>query len=176
MRRLTDAHMAKRSSDHDMDINYQPIGVIRSPFQDTTGMPIQPTGADGIRGTVEVFEAFAGGLDDLEGFSHVILLYHFHRAKAPRLTVTPFLDSTPRGVFSTRAPCRPNPIGLSIVKLVRIDRNIVHVENLDILDRTPLLDIKPYVPEFDQRTAVRVGWLEQAKQRVKSTRADDRFR
>ena len=139
-------------------------------------MPIQPTGADGIRGTVEILEEYSDGLKDLEGFSHVILLYHFHRVKAPRLTVTPFLDSVSHGVFATRAPCRPNPIGLSIVKLVRIDGNVVHVENLDVLDGTPLLDIKPYVPEFDERAAVRVGWLEQSKQRVKSTRADDRFR
>ena len=139
-------------------------------------MPIQPTGAAGIQAIVEVFPEFAEGLRDLEGFSHIILLYHFHRVQESRLTVTPFLDSQPRGVFATRAPKRPNPIGLSIVKLLGVEQNILHVENVDILDGTPLLDIKPYVPEFDQHPADRVGWLEQAKGRVQRTRSDDRFR
>ena len=139
-------------------------------------MPIQPTGASGIQAIVEVFPEFAEGLRDLEGFSHIILLYHFHRVQESRLTVTPFLDSQPRGVFATRAPKRPNPIGLSIVKLLGVEQSILHVENVDILDGTPLLDIKPYVPEFDQHPADRVGWLEQAKGSVQRTRSDDRFR
>lgn len=157
------------------EINYKPIGIIRSPFRDTKGMPIQPTGASDIRGSVEVFPEFAQGLKDLEDFSHVILLYHFHKARASKLVVTPFMDSRPRGLFSTRAPTRPNPIGFSVVKLLGIERNILHIENIDILDGTPLLDIKPYVPEFDQPPAGRVGWLEQAKGKVQSKRSDERF-
>jgi tRNA-Thr(GGU) m(6)t(6)A37 methyltransferase TsaA len=156
-------------------IEYVPIGVIHTPFSDTAGMPIQPVGAVGIRGTAEVRPEFASGLADLAGFTHVILLYHFHRAAAPRLTVTPFLDSVPRGVFATRAPCRPNPIGLSIVKLLGIDGTTVHLEGVDILDGTPLLDIKPYIREFDERQSARGGWVEQARGQVRDVRADGRF-
>ena len=159
-----------------MEVNYRPIGVIHSPFTDIEGMPIQPTGASGIRGTVEVFPEFAEGLKDLEGFSHIILLYHFHRVQGAKLVVTPFMDCQPHGVFATRAPKRPNPIGLSIVKLLSIEQTILHIENVDILDGTPLLDIKPYVPEFDQPGADRVGWLEQAKGKVQSKKSDSRFR
>jgi tRNA-Thr(GGU) m(6)t(6)A37 methyltransferase TsaA len=158
-----------------MEISYRPIGVIHSPFTDIEGMPIQPTGAPGIQGTVEVFPEFTEGLKDVEGFSHVILLYHFHRVQEARLVVTPFMDSQSHGVFATRAPKRPNPIGLSIVKLLGIEQNILHIENVDILDGTPLLDIKPYVPEFDRPQADRVGWLEQAKGRVQSKKSDRRF-
>jgi tRNA-Thr(GGU) m(6)t(6)A37 methyltransferase TsaA len=159
-----------------MEVSYRPIGVIHSPFTDIEGMPIQPTGASGIRGTVEVFPEFADGLKDLEGFSHIILLYHLHRVQGAKLVVTPFMDSRPHGVFATRAPKRPNPIGLSIVKLLRIEQNILHIENVDILDGTPLLDIKPYVPEFDRPRADRVGWLEQSKGKVRSRKSDGRFR
>jgi tRNA-Thr(GGU) m(6)t(6)A37 methyltransferase TsaA len=159
-----------------MEISYRPIGVIHSPSTDIEGMPIQPTGASGIQGIVEVFPEFAEGLKDLEGFSHIILLYHFHQVQEAKLVVTPFMDPQPRGVFATRAPKRPNPIGLSIVKLLSIEQNVLLIENVDILDGTPLLDIKPYVPEFDQPPADRVGWLEQAKGRVQGKRSDDRFR
>ena len=159
-----------------IEISYRPIGVIHSPFIDIEGMPIQPTGASGIQGTVEVFPEFAEGLKDLEGFSHIILLYHFHRVQEAKLIVTPFMDFQPRGVFATRAPKRPNPIGLSIVKLISIKQNSLHIENVDILDGTPLLDIKPYVPEFDQHRADRVGWLEQAKGKIQSKKSDRRFR
>ena len=159
-----------------MRIIYRPIGTIHSPFQDVEGVPIQPTGASNIRGSVEVLPELAEGLKDLDGFSHVILVYHFHQVQQARLTVTPFLDSGPHGVFATRAPVRPNPIGLSVVKLLGIDQNILHIENVDIVDGTPLLDIKPYVPEFDQHPAERVGWLEQTKAQVGSKKADGRFR
>ena len=159
-----------------IEISYRPIGVIHSPFTDIGGMPIQPTGASGIRGTVEVFPEFAEGLKDLDGFSHIILLYHFHRAQESKLVVTPFMDPQPRGVFATRAPKRPNPIGLSIVRLLSIKQNVLHIENVDVLDGTPLLDIKPYVPEFDHHPADRVGWLEQAKGQVRRQKSDSRFR
>ena len=158
-----------------MKIEYQNIGLIHSPFKNIREMPIQPVGASGIKGIVEVFPAFTEGLKDVEGFSHIILLYHFHQIKESMLLVTPFLDSQPRGVFATRAPKRPNPIGLSIVKLDDIEGNILHVENVDILDGTPLLDIKPYVPEFDNHPADRVGWLEKAKGRVRNQKSDGRF-
>ena len=158
-----------------MEIRYRPIGTIHSPFQDIAGMPIQPRGAAGIQGTVEVWPEFAAGLKDLEGFSHIILLYHFHRVQESNLIVTPFMDSQPRGVFATRAPNRPNPIGLSIVRLLSIEQNILHIKNVDILDGTPLLDIKPYVPEFDHYAAERAGWLEQAKGKVRGQRSDNRF-
>lgn len=159
-----------------MEFTYRPIGVVHSPFDDIKGMPIQPPGATHIQGIVEVFPEFTEGLKDLEGFSHLILLYHFHHAPGTRLTVKPFMDSEHRGVFATRAPARPNPIGLSVVRLLRIEGGVLHIENVDILDGTPLLDIKPYVPEFDHHPGERVGWLEQAKGEVKGKRADDRFR
>ena len=143
-----------------MTISYQPIGTIHSPFEGIEKVPIQPAAASGIRGTVEVFAEFAAGLQDVHGFSHIILLYHFHRVTQARLTVIPFLDDQPRGVFATRAPSRPNPIGLSIVRLLGIEGSVLHVENVDIVDGTPLLDIKPYVPAFDHNETEQTGWLE----------------
>ena len=157
-------------------IQYHSIGIVHSPFKDIKGMPIQPSGASGVQGTVEIFPEYKEGLKDLSGFSHIILLYHFHEVRESRLTIMPFMDSQPRGVFSTRAPKRPNPIGLSIVKLVRIEGNILYIENVDILDGTPLLDIKPYVPEFDGHPADRVGWLEKARGKAHGKTSDDRFR
>jgi tRNA-Thr(GGU) m(6)t(6)A37 methyltransferase TsaA len=159
-----------------MVITYQPIGVIRSPFTSVTGMPIQPPGAVGIEGTAVVNPEFLEGLRDLDGFSHLILLYHFHQVTESQLVVTPFLDQQPRGVFATRAPKRPNPIGLSVVRLMRMEGNILHIQDVDILDGTPLLDIKPYVPEFDGQPAARAGWFERAKGQVKDKRSDDRFK
>ena len=157
-------------------ISYQPIGIVHSPFEGIENVPIQPAAAAGIRGTVEVFSEFAAGLKDLGGFSHVILLYHFHRVTQARLSVIPFLDREPRGVFATRAPSRPNPIGLSVVRLLSIEGNVLHIENVDIVDGTPLLDIKPYVPEFDHHEVERTGWLEMARENVKEKRSDDRFK
>jgi tRNA-Thr(GGU) m(6)t(6)A37 methyltransferase TsaA len=157
-------------------IAYQPIGIVHGPFEGIENVPIQPTAAAGICGTVEVFAEFAAGLKDLGGFSHVILLYHFHRVTQVRLSVIPFLDREPRGVFATRAPSRPNPIGLSIVRLLSIEGNVLHIENVDILDGTPVLDIKPYVPAFDHHEAERAGWLEMAGEKVKEKRSDARFK
>ena len=152
-----------------------PIGVIHTPFKELENMPIQPSGAAGIRGTVDLYSEFAEGLKDLDGFSHLILLYQFHESRGYKLTVTPFLDSEPRGVFATRAPNRPNPIGLSIVRLVQVRGCSLDVENVDILDETPLLDIKPYVPEFDHEENCRIGWLEKARGKVRNKRSDKRF-
>lgn len=158
-----------------MIVTYRPIGTIHSPFKDLKEMPIQPTGQASAPGTAEVLPEFAAGLKDLEGFSHVILLYHLNKVHRVDLTVTPFLGSEQRGVFATRAPTRPNPIGLSIVALLRIEGNRLYLGNVDILDGTPLLDIKPYVPEFDQPPGARAGWLEEARGKVQSARSDDRF-
>jgi len=159
-----------------MEFTYQAIGFIYSPFEKTEGMPIQPSGASGVKGRIEFLPEYIDGLADLGGFSHIILLYAFHMSKKVELTVTPFLDSHPKGVFATRAPTRPNPIGLSVVKLLGIDRNILYIENVDVVDGTPLLDIKPYVPEFDHYTDTRAGWLEESKGKVANTKADNRFK
>ena len=156
-------------------IEYKPIGIIHSPFKDPRGTPIQPRAAIGVRGVVEVFPEYVDGLKDLEGFSHIILLYHFHLVKGYRLLVKPYMDDEPRGVFATRAPARPNPIGFSIVKLLKIDGARILVENLDIVDKTPLLDIKPYVPEFDIFEVKKTGWLEKKVHKLKQARDDGRF-
>jgi tRNA-Thr(GGU) m(6)t(6)A37 methyltransferase TsaA len=126
-----------------------PIGVIRTPFREAAGTPIQPRQAKGVKGTVEVLERFQEGLKDLEGFERIWLLYWFHRAAPARLRVVPYLDRQQRGLFATRAPCRPNPIGMSCVRLLQVKGSLLTVAGVDILDGTPLLDIKPYVPEFD---------------------------
>ncbi len=153
----------------------RPIGIIRSPFQDPAGMPIQPQGARGVRGSVEVFAEFRAGLADLEGFSRIILIYPFHRSAGYNLVVTPFLDTSPRGVFSTRAPRRPNAIGISIVRLEEVKDGELVIGDVDILDGTPLLDIKPYVAAFDAYPDERSGWLEGCDERVISARSDGRF-
>lgn len=139
-------------------------------------MPIQPTGAAGVAGSVELLEEFVEGLEDLNGFSHIILLYHFHRSEDFQLKVVPFMDTAHRGLFSTRAPKRPNQIGLSIVELEKIEDNILHINNIDVLDGTPLLDIKPYIPEFDAQQDVRTGWFKQSKETVSKYRSDERFK
>jgi len=141
-------------------VTLHPIGVIHSPHTSTKETPIQPIYAEGVKGYAEVLPKYADGLSDLEGFSHICLIYWFHKASSPHLIVRPFLDDADRGVFATRAPCRPNPIGLSVVRLVRLEANILYLENVDILDGTPLLDIKPYISRFDYREEVRSGWQE----------------
>ncbi len=142
-------------------IIYMPIGIIRSKHTNKKKTPVQPVYARGCKGRVEVFEEFAAGLADLEGFSHLYLLYHFHKASPARLVVKPFLQDAQHGVFATRAPCRPNAIGLSVVRLVRRKENILYVEDVDIIDGTPLLDIKPYTARFDLRKVTRNGWQDE---------------
>jgi tRNA-Thr(GGU) m(6)t(6)A37 methyltransferase TsaA len=159
-----------------MKIEFTPIGIIHSPFTDPKDMPIQPAGAKGVKGTVEVFEDYRPGLQDLDEFSHIILLYCFHRSQGFKLKVIPFLDSVQRGLFATRAPKRPNPIGLSIVRLDTIKDGALYIRNIDILDSTPLLDIKPYVPEFDVQENIRIGWLDKVSQKAANQKSDDRFR
>lgn len=151
----------------------KPIGVIHSPFKEAQGTPIQPRMAEGAEGTVEVFEPYAEGLKDLEGFERIWLLYWFDRASAMRLIVKPYMDDAERGLFATRAPCRPNPIGLSNVRLLERKIRVLRVADVDMLDGTPLLDIKPYAPRFDAFDVGRSGWLDAAAGRPGI--ADDRF-
>lgn len=153
----------------------RPIGIIHSPFQEKEGMPIQPGSAEGQKGKIVLDREFVPGLQDLEGFSHLVLVYYFHQAKNPQLLVKTFLDDVKHGLFATRAPNRPNPIGISVVKLLAIQENILEIENLDILDGTPLLDIKPYVPDFDRPGEIRIGWLEKVREDIPGKLSDDSF-
>ena len=156
-------------------IKYRSIGIIRTPFNQLENMPIQPGGAFKVRGELIIDPELVPGLTDLEGFSHLFLIYHFHKVKDYDLIVTPFLDEKKHGVFATRAPKRPNPIGLSIVRLNSIEENKLILENVDMLDGTPILDIKPYVPAFDQQEQVTTGWLTGKDPEIKAKRSDERF-
>ncbi len=142
-----------------MEFVMHPIGIIHSPFHEREQTPIQPSRSQ-VQGRVEVYPEFAAGLEDIEGFSHIILLYVFHQSSGFTLRVKPFLDDRLHGLFATRYPKRPNPIGISVVRLAGREGNTLQIEGVDVLDGTPLLDIKPYVSEFDLRTATRSGWLE----------------
>lgn len=157
-----------------MKIAFTPIGIIHSPFKEAAGVPIQPVFANGAAGTVEVYPEYSAGLADLDGFSHIILLYWFHKSSGYALTCRPFLDTQERGVFATRAPKRPNPIGFSIVELLNVESRFLTVGSIDIIDQTPLLDIKPYLSDFDVREQVRTGWYENAQNKSQIT-ADKRF-
>lgn len=149
---------------------YKPIGVIRSPHTRVEETPVQPVFATGIAGRVDLFPEYEAGLRDIEGFSHLYLLYAFDRAEPPCLEVVPFLDGKLRGVFATRAPCRPNALGMSLVRLVRREGRVLHIEDVDILDGTPLLDIKPYVRRFDSRDGARSGWQDEIADETASVR------
>jgi tRNA (adenine37-N6)-methyltransferase len=158
-------------------IEYTPIGIIKSPFEELEGMPIQPIGAAGAKGEVHIKNQYWEGLDDLERFSHIILIYHFHLSKGFELKVKPYLDRKKRGIFATRAPKRPNPIGLSVVRLDKIKENIIYISNIDVLDGTPLLDIKPYIPQIEKEEyeKVSLGWLEDKYHKIKEKKSDNRF-
>jgi len=154
---------------------FHAIGVIRTPFTEATGMPIQASVPGGTPGRIELLPTFVDGLQDLDGFSHLILLYHLDRTAPVQLVVTPFLDDRLHGVFATRAPARPNPIGLSTVRLRSIRDNVIEIADVDVLDGTPLLDIKPYVPAFDDRLDPRIGWYADRLDRLGNARSDRRF-
>jgi len=156
-------------------VTYRWIGVIHSPFAQRLGMPIQAAFAEGAAGTVELDPEYVPGLKDLEGFTHIILVYHFHLSKGYALQVTPFLEDRVHGVFATRAPRRPNSIGISVVRLERVEGNVLHITGVDVVDGTPLLDIKPYVPSFDDRSEARIGWLQGRIDPAKARNADQRF-
>ncbi|MDR4507630.1 MAG: tRNA (N6-threonylcarbamoyladenosine(37)-N6)-methyltransferase TrmO [Candidatus Brocadiaceae bacterium] len=157
------------------EITYTPIGIIHSEFKEPKGIPIQSATAKDFKGTVEIFPDYADGLKDVEGFSHIMLVYHFHLAKKSSLHVKPFLDNEIRGVFSTRAPGRPNPIGISVVRLIKKEEALLHIQDVDIVDGTPLLDIKPYVPVFDSREQVKIGWLEKNIYTLSESKDNGRF-
>lgn len=160
------------------DISIKPIGIINTPFEKTEGMPIQPEGAEGIKGEIHILPEYEEGLKDIEGFSYITLLFHLHKVKDVKLTVIPFLDDKPRGVFATRAPIRPNRIGVSTVKLIKRKERILYVENVDMLNMTPIIDIKPYVPEFDSYhdcSKAKTGWYEKSKGQAKHKKSDNRF-
>jgi tRNA-Thr(GGU) m(6)t(6)A37 methyltransferase TsaA len=157
------------------EVVYKPIGVVHSPFKTPKDVPIQSAAAKGIIGSVEVAREYAEGLRDVEGFSHLILVYHCHLAQKYSLLVKPFMDERLHGVFATRAPSRPNPVGTSIVRLTKKEKNILHIQDVDIIDGTPLLDIKPFVPHFDQREAEKIGWLTGKIDKMHSSRDDGRF-
>ncbi len=158
-----------------MKIEFSPIGYVRSPFKEPSGVPIQTRAGSDIEGSIEILDEYVEGLSDLDGFSHIIVITYFHKSKDYDLLVTPFLDDVKRGVFSTRAPRRPNPIGLHLVRLVSIEGNNLNILDIDMIDGTPVLDIKPYIPQGDERTDARIGWLEGKLQRFLSEYADDRF-
>ena len=139
-------------------ITIEPIGIIHSPYKKVEDIPCQGYRSKK-KGKIEVYKKYEEGLKDVEGFSHLIILYLFHKAKRYALLAKPFLDNKPKGIFAIRGPYRPNHIGLSVVKLLEKKANILKVGNIDVLDGTPLLDIKPYVPRFDVRKNVRYGWL-----------------
>ena len=143
------------------EFHYRPIGIIRSEHTDPAKSPIQPCYAEGCLGTVEIFPEYTEGLNDLEGYSHIYLLYHCHRAEPSPMMIAPFIQKTKRGLFSTRVPGRPNPIGLSIVQLLSREYNVLHIEAIDVLDGTPLLDIKPYSRRIDCVEGTRNGWQDE---------------
>lgn len=151
-----------------------PIGIIETPFKEPAGTPIQPSRARGAKGLVRIAPGFQDGLRDLGGFERIWLVYWFHEAPAADLLVTPFLDTRRRGVFATRVPVRPSPIGISVVRLLGVhESGILEIADVDILDGTPLLDIKPYVPEFDSYAGSKAGWFDESGS--ERSVADDRF-
>lgn len=158
------------------EITFQPIGLIRTSHQSLVNMPIQPVGAKGLEGYLELKPEFEQGLTDLDGFSHLTLLYHLHEVKGHSLLVKPFMDDREHGIFATRSPKRPCPIGLSTVRLIRIEGNKVYFEGADMLDGTPLLDIKPFFRQTDNRPDAVSGWLDEKDERMaQNQRSDDRF-
>ena len=176
----TDAETSVASAQMESDaplqaITYRPVGIVRSPFTRIEGMPLQSVAAEEIAARVEIRAELQPGLRDLDGFSHLHLITHLHRGTPGGLEVVPFLDDTVRGIFATRSPRHPNPIGLSIVRLVAVTRCALEISGVDLLDGTPVLDIKPYVPAFDSVSVERIGWLERAAERVHHVKADRRF-
>lgn len=158
-----------------MEITIRPIGIIETPFNKLEGMPIQPSGATNVIGIIVIDKEYEQGLSDLEEFSHIILLYHFHQSNGYDLMVKPFMDDQKRGLFSTRAPRRPNPVGLSIVELIKREANRLTIKGIDVMNGTPLIDIKPYVPGFDTKEVTATGWLEKNYKKATSLKSDDRF-
>ncbi len=142
------------------DINIKPIGTIYTPYKEPKGIPIQGRFNKNVKGRIELFQEYRAGLKDIEGFSHLILIYYFNRSKGESVMGKPFLENEEHGIFAIRSPHRPNHIGVSVVKLEKVEDNVITFAEVDVLDGTPLLDIKPYVSHFDSRGDVKNGWLE----------------
>ena len=159
-----------------MKVTYRTIGIIHSPFKEPEGTPIQPNAAKDVKGIVEIFPEYQRGLKDINGFSHIILIYHFHLSKNYLLEVKPYMDDSLHGLFATRAPARPNPIGLSVVRLIKVEKNKLYIKDIDAVDGTPLLDLKPFVPEFNSLDIMKIGWLEKNIKKLGNARDDGRFR
>ena len=155
-------------------VSYQPIGIIHSPFKENVGVPRQAVGASDINGTIEIFDEFSAGLKDLDGFSHIVVIFHLHMVKRPSLKAYPPWDGREHGVFATRSPYRPNPIGVSVVSLESVDKNILHISGIDMADGSPVLDIKPYVPDLNPTKNVRIGWLTDNVEGMNKSKSGDR--
>lgn len=149
--------------------------MIHTPFTTAADIPIQPTADNKSEGWIEVFDEYIEGLADLDGFSHIYVIFHLHKTDHYKLKVVPFLDTVERGIFATRSPARPNHIGLSVTRILSIDENRINIAGVDMLDGTPLLDIKPFVPDFEDTKNIRKGWLEGKEKNIPGKRSDKRF-
>jgi len=154
---------------------FESIGLIHTAYENPEGTPIQPNAAADSQGTIVLHPVLVEGLRDLDGFSHIILIYVFDQISQPMLLVKPFMDDQEHGVFATRAPARPNPIGMSVVRLLKIEGNRLTFSGADMLNNTPLLDIKPYAPPFEPQTVERIGWLTKRADRLPESKDDGRF-
>ena len=155
-------------------VTYRPVGIIHSPFKQTTGVPRQSAGAANINGTIEIFDDYSEGLKDLDGFSHIVVIFHLHMVTRSSLKACPPWDGKEHGVFATRSPHRPNPVGVSVVRLERVVQNILHISGIDMVDGSPVLDIKPYVPELNPAGNIRTGWLAGKVEAMNKSKSGDR--
>jgi tRNA-Thr(GGU) m(6)t(6)A37 methyltransferase TsaA len=155
-------------------VNYKPVGVIHSPFKNRVGIPRQAVGAPEVAAQIEIFDEYIGGLSDLDGFSHIVVIFHMHLIQKGSLKSSPPWDNREHGVFSTCSPYRPNPIGISVVRLKSIDRNILNISSVDMADGTPVLDIKPYIPDLYPTEEIRIGWLKDKTKGMNKSKSGDR--
>ena len=155
-------------------VKYKPIGIIHSPFETTTGIPRQAVGAANVTAKIEIFDEYIDGLTDLDGFSHIVVIFHLHLVKKGSLKASPPWDNREHGVFATRSPYRPNPIGVSVVRLENIDRNILTISGVDMADGTPVLDIKPYIPALNPIKEIQTGWLKDKTEGMNKSKSGDR--
>ncbi len=153
-----------------------PIGVVHSPFKTVENMPVQPSAARDVEAEIEIFEQYKEGLSDIDGFSHIYVVFYLNRVRETRLRVIPFLDTVERGIFATRSPARPNPVGLSLVELVSVNENFLRIRGIDMLDGSPVIDIKPFVPDFEKHDNVRKGWFEGNTHKAEKILSDTRFK
>jgi len=159
---------------HKPKIEFNPIGIIHSPYKDSVGIPRQAAGVRDVTGEIELYPDYEPGLEDLEEFSHIVVVFYLHLVRSLSLKASPPWDNKQHGVFATRSPYRPNPIGISIVKLGKIRGNRLFIKGIDMADQTPVLDIKPYVPSLNPTDSVRTGWLENKVDRMTKSKSGDR--